>query len=218
VEEARRQRKERSIWSRQAAAYDARTLGAYEEAYALSVEKACAVLSSKDRVVEIGCGTGIVTLGVAGCVEYLIGTDISPEMIEVARQKAHEREVENVDFRVGDGYALPFDDASFEAVLLFNVLHVVKEPQALLREAQRLLTPSGCLVSATDCYAESVPLGMRLKLLLQDFLKAIGVIPFLWSFTIDDLRRRFEAASFEVVETDVLHSAPVNAYLLGRTC
>jgi ubiquinone/menaquinone biosynthesis C-methylase UbiE len=137
-------------------------------------------------------------------------------MIEVARRKAEEREVENVDLRVSDGYALPYDDASFDAVLMFNTLHVVKEPEALLREAHRLLRPSGYLVSATDCYAEPVPLAIRLKLLVQGLLKALGVIPFLSSFTVEDLRRLFESASFEVMETDVLHPAPVNAYVLGR--
>ena len=216
VEDATRQRKERSIWNRQATSYDARTLGIYKQAYELSVEKACAVISSGDHVVEIGCGTGIVTLGVAACAERVIGTDISPEMIAVAREKAEERGVENVEFRISDGYALPYDDGFFDGVLLFNTLHVVKEPEALLREAHRLLQPSGYLISATDCYAEPVPLGIRLKLLLQDVLKGLGVIPFLRSFTIDDVRRLFKAASFEVVETDVLHPAPVNAYVLGR--
>jgi ubiquinone/menaquinone biosynthesis C-methylase UbiE len=216
MNEANRQKKERSIWSRQASAYDARVFRIYREAYQLSVEKACAVLSSDNRVVEIGCGTGIITLGVAACVGRVIGTDVSPEMIEVARRKAEEREVENVDFRVSDGYALPYDDASFDAVLMFNTLHVVKEPEALLREAHRLLRPSGYLVSATDCYAEPVPLAIRLKLLVQGLLKALGVIPFLSSFTVEDLRRLFESASFEVMETDVLHPAPVNAYVLGR--
>jgi len=216
VEEASRQQKERSIWSRQAPSYDARTLKVYAAAYQRSVAKACAVLSSRDRVVEIGCGTGIVTLGVAPCVACVTGTDIAPEMIEVAREKAQQRGLENVHFRVSDGYGLPFDDASFDAVLLFNTLHVVKEPGALLREAHRLLRPSGYLVSATDCYAEPVPLPIQLKLLLQDLLKALRVIPFLSSFTVDDLRRLFECASFEVVETDILHPAPVNAYVLGR--
>jgi len=216
MDKAGRQQKERALWSRQACSYDARTLRIYQSAYELSVEEACAVLSSQDRLLEIGCGTGIVTLGVAPCVESVMGTDISPEMVEIALDKAEARAVKNVDFRVGDGYALPFDDAAFDGVLLFNTLHVVKEPPALLREAHRLLRPSGYLVSATDCYAEPMPLPIRLKLLLQDVLKALGVIPFLWSFTIDDLRRLFEAAAFQVVETDVLHPAPVNAYVLGR--
>ena len=202
--------------SRQAASYDARTLRVYEGAYDLSVQKVCTVLSSHDRVLEVGCGTGIVTLGVAPCVKSIIGTDIAREMVEVARDKAQARAMKNVHFRVGDGYDLPFDDAAFDGVLLFNTLHVVKEPREILREAHRLLRPSGYLVSATDCYAEPMPLPIRLKLLLQDVLKALGVIPFLWSFTIDDLRRLFEAAAFQVVETDVLHPAPVNAYVLGR--
>lgn len=86
----------------------------------------------------------------------------------------------------------------------------------MLNRAHRLLRPSGYLVSATGCYEEPVPLPVRLKLLLQDLLKALGVTPSLLSFTIEDLRRLFNFASFEVVETNVHHPAPLSANPLGR--
>jgi len=216
MNETIRQRKERSIWSKQAAGYDRRTMRIYEEAYALSIRKARAVLSPEHRVLEIGCGTGIIALGIAPHAAHVMGTDISPEMIEVARRKAEQQALSNVAFRVSDGYALPFEECTFDSVLVFNTLHVVKEPQALLGEAHRLLKPSGHLVSATDCYAEPVPFPTRLKLEVQRLLHRVGVIPFTSYFTQEDLRRLIERCAFEVVETDVLHAAPVNAYVLAR--
>jgi len=215
MDERTRRHKERSLWSKQAAGYDRRTLRVYEDAYDLSIRKARSVLAPDQRVLEIGCGTGIISLGIAPHADEVIGTDLSPEMVEIAQHKAARQGVANVDFRVGDGYALPFEDGSFDAVLLFNTLHVVREPAALLREAHRLLKPSGHLVTATDCYAEPVPLTTRLKLGVQRLLHVVGVIPFISYFTREDLLQLFEQSAFEVAETDVLHVAPVNTYVLA---
>jgi len=173
-------------------------------------------LAPDQRALEIGCGTGIISLGIAPYAAAVIGIDLSPEMVEIAQRKAERQGVANVDFRVGDGYSLSFDDASFDTVLLFNTLHVVREPTALLREARRLLVQSGYLVTATDCYAEPVPLTVRLKLAVQRLLHMLGVIPFMSYFTREDLLQLFELNAFEVAETDVLHDAPVNYYVLVR--
>jgi ubiquinone/menaquinone biosynthesis C-methylase UbiE len=211
-----RQEKERSLWDKQAPGYDRRSLKIYERAYDLSIQKARATLSPEHQVLEIGCGTGIIALGIAPCVDSVVATDISPQMIAVAKSKAEGLAISNVDFRVCDGYSLPYESQAFDSVLLFNVLHCVKEPTALLREAHRLLKPSGLLVSATDCYAEPVPLPVRLMLGIQKLLNRLGVIPFLWQYEKKDLHQLFERCSFAVVETDVLHPAPVNYYLLAK--
>jgi ubiquinone/menaquinone biosynthesis C-methylase UbiE len=211
-----RQEKERSLWDKQAHVYDKRSLKMYEEAYGQSIQKVRAVLSPHQRVLEIGCGTGIISLGIAPFVESVVATDISPQMIAVAESKAQSMSISNVDFRVCDGYALPYDDQSFDVVLLFNMLHCVKEPAALLREAHRLLKPSGHLISATDCYAEPVPLPVKLMLATQKFLNRLGVIPFMWQYEKKDLLQLFKQCSFAVVETDVPHPTPVNYYLLAK--
>jgi ubiquinone/menaquinone biosynthesis C-methylase UbiE len=211
-----RQEKARSLWDRQAPSYDKRNLKIYESAYELSIKKARAVLSPDQKVLEIGCGTGIIALGIAPFVESVVATDISPQMIAVAKSKADDASITHVEFRVCDGYALPYEDQAFDAVLLFNVLHFVKEPISFLHEAHRLLKPSGCLVSATDCYAEPVPLPFRIGLGVQRLLNLIGVIPFMGYYKKEDLHQLLEQCAFAVVETDVLHPAPVNYYVLAR--
>jgi ubiquinone/menaquinone biosynthesis C-methylase UbiE len=208
--------KARSLWDKQAPAYDKRNLKIYGSAYELSIEKTRAVLSPDQKVLEIGCGTGIIALGIAPFVEGVVATDISPQMIAVAKSKAESASITNAEFRVCDGCALPYDDQTFDVVLLFNVLHFVKEPIVMLREAHRLLKPSGCLVSATDCYADPVPLPFRIGLGVQRLLNRMGIIPFIGYYEKEDLHRLFEQCAFAVVETDVLHPAPVNYYVLAR--
>jgi len=216
VDETTRQNKERTIWDKQASKYDDHVLKMYKDAYDLSIEKVHSILSPDQQVLEIGCGSGIISLGIAPYAKQVVATDISPQMISVAQNKAENLSVSNVVFRVCDGYAIPYDDKSFDVVLLFNILHVVKEPAALLHEAYRLLKPGGCLVSATDCYAEPVPFLVRLMLSAQKLLKLVGVVSFLWYYRKEDLHQLFDQNSFMIEDSDVLHQAPVNYYLLAR--
>jgi len=216
MDEITRQEKERSVWNKLAAGYDARSLQMFKEAYELSIQEACAVLSAQDRVLEIGCGTGIIALGIATCAKTVVATDISPEMISVAQGKAASQGISNVSFHTHDGYSLPYESQSFDAVLLFNVLHFVKEPSSILQEAHRLLKPSGTLVSATDCYAEPAPIPTRLKLGLQRLLNWVGVIPFAWYYKKEDLHVLFEEHGFSIAETEELHTDPVNYYVCAQ--
>jgi ubiquinone/menaquinone biosynthesis C-methylase UbiE len=215
VEELNRQKKERAIWDKQASGYDNRVLKMYKDTYDLSIQKVLSILSPDQQLLDIGCGTGIISLGIAPYVDKVVATDISPQMVSVAKNKAESSSITNVDFQVYDGYAVPYDDESFDVVLLFNTLHVVKEPDALLREAHRLLKPGGHLVTTTDCYAEPVPFLVRLGLSVQKLLKLLGVISFMWYYRKEDLHQLFEQTSFLIADSDVLHPAPVNYYLLA---
>lgn len=96
-------------------------------------------------VVEFGCGYGTFTLAamrrVAGTVHAL---DIDASMIAIARRRADESGLSNVEFRVRDfvaeGTGLP--TGSMDYAMLFNILHH-EEPVALLAEAYRNLTEGG---------------------------------------------------------------------------
>ncbi|NMB89659.1 MAG: class I SAM-dependent methyltransferase [Chloroflexi bacterium] len=211
-----RQEKERALWEKMAAGYDHSVMTTFEEAYALSISKTAAVLSPDSQVLEIGCGTGIVSLGVAPQAGKVTGVDISPSMIEIAQNKAGEQGVSNVEFQVYDGYSLPFDDGAFDAVLLFNLLHVVKEPGTLIKESYRLLKPGGWLVTATDCYAAAVPISKRLMLHGQWLLKVFGVIPFLHYYQKQDVDRLISRGGFTTKEEAVLHSIPMNYFVLAQ--
>lgn len=100
-----------------------------------------------DRVVDIGCGPGTITIGLAERVApgEVVGIDRDPEYIAAAGQ----RSATNLRFEVGDGAALPFDDASVDVAFLHAVLQHVDSPSAVLREARRIVRPGG-LVAIGD--------------------------------------------------------------------
>lgn len=212
---ATRQRKERAIWDRNASGYDRMNMNTYEDAYRKTTEKVLAQVSSEDLVLEIGCGTGIMSSRVAPHVKKLVAVDISPAMVQVAKEKMKSLVVNNVECEVYDGYHLPQDCETFDAILLFNIVQCVKEPETLINESYRLLKNGGKLFIAADCYAELVPPHIRLMLMVQKLMKFIGVYPFVQYFKKEDIRRLVRNRSFEILDEDVMHPAPQNFYLMA---
>jgi SAM-dependent methyltransferase len=94
------------------------------------------------RVLEVGCGTGRFLAALAGRAKAW-GIDPSPEMLEVARGRAH-----GAGLKLGSAEELPFKDAWFERAAMWLVVHLVDRPRAF-GELQRVLVPGGRLAIAT---------------------------------------------------------------------
>ena len=104
-------------------------------------------LRSGMKVLDCGCGPGTITLGLAQIVApgEVIGTEIEPSQVELARQNAVKRKVANVRFETADLYRLPFQDNSFDAVFISAVLGNLRDPARGVREAYRVLKPGGVI-------------------------------------------------------------------------
>ena len=70
------------------------------------------------RVLDLGCGDGRLAIGVAKHARDVVGLDPYPELIRSARSRAADLGLRNVRFGVGSAQRLPFDDASFDVVIL----------------------------------------------------------------------------------------------------
>lgn len=121
-------------------------------------------------LLDVGCGPGTITVDLASRVApgRTTGIDRADEVVAQARAYADGRAVA-VDFRVGDAYALPFDDASFDVVHAHQVLQHVADPVGVLTEMRRVLRPDGLLAvrdSDYSCFAWA-PLDPRLTRWLQ---------------------------------------------------
>lgn len=97
-----------------------------------------------DKVLEFGCGTGYFSQMITDRVKHLIATDLSQEMLEQAKGKLDQ--YNNVEVQKEDCYGTSFGDNMFDAVLLVNLLHIVKEPDTVLTESYRVLKPGGMVV------------------------------------------------------------------------
>ena len=98
------------------------------------------------RMLEVGCGTGIVTRDLAAIpgVASVVGVDPSRQFIQRAR--ALSRDDPALRFEVGDGTALTFGDHQFDVAVFATTLCHVIDPRAALGEAFRVLVPGGTLL------------------------------------------------------------------------
>jgi SAM-dependent methyltransferase len=103
------------------------------------------------RVLDVGCGPGTITAGLAGRVPrgHVTGIDASPEVVDQARQAFPEGKHRNLDFATGDVYALDYPDDSFDVVHAHQVLQHLGDQVRALREMRRVTRPGG-LVAVRD--------------------------------------------------------------------
>ncbi len=100
------------------------------------------------RVLDIGCGIGGPALTIAGYSgAHITGVNITPQHIEIARQRAAERGLEDrTHFQVADAMALPFADGAFDAAYQFEAGCYMPDKGIFCREAARALRPGGCFL------------------------------------------------------------------------
>lgn len=95
----------------------------------------------RDReVLEVGCGTGLILQRLQGLAKRAAGVDLSPGMLELARQRG-------LDVREGNATALPFPDDAFDVAVSFKVLAHVPDVRGALREMCRVVRPGGYVVA-----------------------------------------------------------------------
>jgi ArsR family transcriptional regulator len=99
-----------------------------------------------DFLVDLGTGTGRMLELFAPRFRRGLGLDLSPAMLAYARGKLEYAGVMHTQVRQGNLYDLPLADRSADAVVMHQVLHFLSDPQRAVREAVRVLAPSGRLL------------------------------------------------------------------------
>jgi ubiquinone/menaquinone biosynthesis C-methylase UbiE len=117
------------------------------------------------RVLDLGCGPGTITLGLAEAAGSVVGVDLDDDEFADARRYAAEHRIENVELRVGDVYALDFPGDHFDACLCHSVLEALDRPIDGLIEIKRTLAPGGVLGVASVDYGGLILAGPQNELL-----------------------------------------------------
>jgi SAM-dependent methyltransferase len=118
------------------------------------------LLSAGMRVLDVGCGPGTITLGLARAVEpggSLVGVDAEPSQIELARAAAERAGAAHATFEVGTAYGLRVAGASYDVVFAHGLFEHLVRPLDALGELRRVLRPGGlAAICSSDWNAAAV--------------------------------------------------------------
>lgn len=105
-------------------------------------------VSAVDNVLDVACGPGLVACEFAEHSKFVTGIDITPRMIEQAKERQASKAINNISWQVGDVLPLPFADMQFSIVLTRYTLHHFLNPAAVLSEMMRVCKPGGKIMIA----------------------------------------------------------------------
>jgi demethylmenaquinone methyltransferase/2-methoxy-6-polyprenyl-1,4-benzoquinol methylase len=138
-----------------------------------------AELKPGDAALDVCCGTGDLTLELASRVEpggYVIGCDFSEPMLDLARRKAAQRQVDAARFEWADALQLPYDAGRFDAVTVGFGVRNFSERERGLRELARVLQPGGRLVILEITQPTRPPLSTFYSLWFDRIVPKLGSV------------------------------------------
>ncbi|HUE09318.1 MAG TPA: methyltransferase domain-containing protein [Steroidobacteraceae bacterium] len=155
-----------------------------------------------NQVLDIACGTGLVSFEAARAVGpdgHVLGVDLSGRMLDSAERRARELKLSNCRFARMDAETLGLPDASFDVVLCALGLMYIPDPEKALREMRRVLRPGGRISLAV--WGERSKCGWSELFRIVDGEVASEVCPLFFRLGQQDtLARLCSAAEFEAVE------------------
>ena len=184
-----------TFWDREAEKYAASAIG-NPAAYAYTLGRTRSYLRPKDHVLEVACGTGSTAVLLAPDVASYLGTDISPEMIRIARGKLP---VAGADLRFDVAGDLP-DSGTFDVILAHSFFHLVPDMERRMAQIYDLLPPGGYFISKTATLQGRGPKWALIGAVIP-LAQMLGKAPFLRKFSAQDLENAVRAAGFDIVES-----------------
>ncbi|GEO24242.1 SAM-dependent methyltransferase [Alicyclobacillus acidoterrestris] len=106
------------------------------------------------QVLDVGCGTGFLSLLFAELGHQVTGVDMSEQMLMQAKQKARHSDL-SVDFRLGDAEALEDEDARYDLVIERHIIWTLPNPEKAVREWLRVLKPGGSLALIEGAWGQN---------------------------------------------------------------
>jgi ubiquinone/menaquinone biosynthesis C-methylase UbiE len=170
---------------------------ANQKAYEVKLDLTREYFTPDSQVLEFGCGTGSTAILHAPFVKHIDAIDVSSEMIRIAQDKLEPAGIQNVTFRVADMDGFQATPESYDAVLGLNILHLLDDRMAAMREVYKALKPGGHFVSSTACLRE------KLLFTLMDplfpLMHALGQWPKVFRISAARLQRDMEEIGFKTV-------------------
>ena len=145
---------ERSIkfWNKRSKIYDISVYEKYKTVYDETASLARKYLKPGDHALDFACGSGSLTLDLAGSVQHILAIDTSDMMIELANKKAKDQHIENVEFRNTGIFDPALEPGSFDVVMAFNIFQFIRDENTVLERISALLNDNGIFIQATATF------------------------------------------------------------------
>jgi ubiquinone/menaquinone biosynthesis C-methylase UbiE len=185
--------RETAFWNKIADKYSRQSISD-EAAYKKKLEVTRKYFRPDMEVLEIGCGTGTTAIAHAPFVEHIRATDLSPRMVEIAKDKAKAAGIDNVTFEALAVDALEVPGASIDVVMAHSILHLLEDKERAIADIHNMLKPGGVFVTNTACIGDMM-LPLRLIIPVGRFLR---LIPLVKIFSVAELKASLQNAGFEI--------------------
>jgi len=108
------------------------------KAYGQMINKVCELTPPGGNVLELAAGTGNISVALSPMAKGVLCTDISDNMLKIAKRKAKKRKIENISFENMSIFEIDKADSSFDIVVASQVFHLIDEPQKACAEIKRV--------------------------------------------------------------------------------
>jgi len=202
------------FWDNTAAKYAKSKVGD-PAAYETTLARARSYLKASDHVLELGAGTGTTALHLAPAVAQYTVSDVSPAMLDIARDKIFNACASNIDLALGDVSEAP--RGPFDVVCAFNLLHLIEDLDGALSHIQKMVKPGGLFISKSICEPEEGA-GWKFRVLrkLIPLMQMLGKAPFVAFRTIAEFEQQVTDAGFEILETGNYPAKPPSRFIVAR--
>ena len=153
-------------------------------------------IEPSDEVLECACGTGAISIYIAGKCKRLIATDYSVGMLKQAARKC--RKYRNISFKKADITHIKCRNARFDKVVAGNVIHLLSEPGKALAELERVTKPGGKIIIPTYINMSKNSAGVAVKLI--EFLGA----DFKRQFDFESYKKFFEDLGYKDISYQIV--------------
>ena len=136
---------------------------------------AFAAIKEGDTVLDLGSGAGVdcfLAANIVGNTGRVIGVDMTPEMVEKAKENAWNGSYRNVEFRLGEIEHLPVDSSSIDTIISNCVINLSIDKQRVFQEAYRVLKPGGTLMVSDMVLLEELPEYIRNS--VEAYVRCVG--------------------------------------------
>ena len=202
--------KSEKFWDRAAATYDQEEKKD-ERTYRKIIQKTKMHLNAGDTVLDYGCGTGTIDLEIARNVKEIQAIDMSSRMIYLAKIKAGEREIDNINYTQASIYDEKLNKDYFNVITAFTVLHLLGDIPAEIKRINELLKPGGLFISSTPCMG-----GKKFTYIFLSLISKTGLVPEIKPLKFPELKNLITDGNLGILESECLDKRSQQYFIVAR--